>query len=393
MNGFEKNAFRAIRKSWGTYVGAACIIALGIFIYVSMIDTLKNLSGQVETYYEQSHQSAMDGYQAQLDQSQISQLMSSTPTEYLSGLEQELQSADAALQLAQTNWAAGSTMYGEGYLSKVDMEQAKAAYEQAKAEKEQAENRLAESRSRLNSLEQQGLTKADMNERFYESTLDQLRALLQSEQTAVNQLADQIADCEITADRDGIISSFAGKELSAVQAGQEVAIISGTSELVEAEAQVLTTVEPYIKTGDMVTVTQKLRGQELNYSGKITEVYDFANETTSALGLKEYRVTVKAVLDADGTETLKDGYGVDMNFTLYNGENCLVIPAGAAFRFQDQDYVYVVEGGRAVKRAVTLEYQSGTQAVVESGIEAGTILIENVDEQELHDGARVRAWN
>ena len=269
-------------------------------------------------------------------------------------------------------------------------EQAKAAYEQAKAEKEKAENRLSESRSRLNSLEQQGLTKTDLNERFYESTLDQLRALWQSEQTAVNQLADQIADCEITADRDGIISSFAGKELSAVQAGQEVAVISGTSELVEAEAQVLTTIAPYIRVGDPVTVTQKLRGQELSYSGKITEVYGFANQTTSALGLKEYRVTVKAVLETGDTEALKDGYGIDMNFTLYQGENCLVIPAGAVFHFQDQEYVYAVEGGRAVKRPVTLEYQSGTQAVVKEGIEKGTVLIENVDEKELYDGVRVR---
>ena len=55
MNYFERNAFRAIKKSWGTYAGAACIIALGIFVYVSMMDTLNNLRGQVEAYYEQSH--------------------------------------------------------------------------------------------------------------------------------------------------------------------------------------------------------------------------------------------------------------------------------------------------------------------------------------------------
>ena len=353
-------------------------------------DLIMKIDSRDLLYEQQLHQSALEGYEAQLSQSQISQLMSSTPTEYLSALEQELQSAAAALQLAQTKWEADSTLYGEGFLSKADMEQTEAAYEQAKADKEKAENRLSESRSRLSSLEKQGLTKADMDEQFYESTLDQLRALLQSEQTAVEQLADQIEDCVITADRDGIISSFAGRELSAVQAGQEVAVISGTSGLVEAEAQVLTTIEPYIKVGDQVTVTQKLRGQELSYDGKVTEVYDFANQTTSALGLKEYRVTVKAVLEAEGTEALKDGYGVDMSFMLYNGENCLVIPAGAVFHFQDQDYVYVVEDSRAVKRAVTLEYQSGTQAVVKSGIEKGTVLVENVDEKELYEGVRVR---
>lgn len=54
INLFEKNAFRSACKNWGTYVGAACIVALGVFIYVGIMDTLNNLEGQVQTYYEDS---------------------------------------------------------------------------------------------------------------------------------------------------------------------------------------------------------------------------------------------------------------------------------------------------------------------------------------------------
>lgn len=55
MKLYGKNAARSAKQSWGTYVGAACIIALGVFIYVSMMDTLDNLDGQVSVYYENSH--------------------------------------------------------------------------------------------------------------------------------------------------------------------------------------------------------------------------------------------------------------------------------------------------------------------------------------------------
>lgn len=54
MGHFRKNIFRAAFKNKGTYIGAVLIIALGIFVYVSMVDTLKNLQSQVEEYYEKN---------------------------------------------------------------------------------------------------------------------------------------------------------------------------------------------------------------------------------------------------------------------------------------------------------------------------------------------------
>lgn len=55
MKNFWKHVFRSSVHNLGTLIGAACIIALGIFIYVAMMDTLKNLQVQVEQYYQGSH--------------------------------------------------------------------------------------------------------------------------------------------------------------------------------------------------------------------------------------------------------------------------------------------------------------------------------------------------
>lgn len=54
MKQFQKNVLRLASQNKGSFLGAVFIIAIGIFVYVAMMDTLKNLKGQVEAYYEES---------------------------------------------------------------------------------------------------------------------------------------------------------------------------------------------------------------------------------------------------------------------------------------------------------------------------------------------------
>ena len=52
MKYFTLNVFRGSKKNLATYIGAVLIIALGIFICVSMLETVLNLSVQVNQYYK-----------------------------------------------------------------------------------------------------------------------------------------------------------------------------------------------------------------------------------------------------------------------------------------------------------------------------------------------------
>ena len=54
MKSFRKNVLRLALRNKGAIIGAMLIIGIGIFVYVSMIDTLRNLDDQVEAYYEES---------------------------------------------------------------------------------------------------------------------------------------------------------------------------------------------------------------------------------------------------------------------------------------------------------------------------------------------------
>ena len=54
MKAFQKNVFRLAKQNKGSFLGAVLIIAIGIFIYVAMMDTLENLKGQINYYYKES---------------------------------------------------------------------------------------------------------------------------------------------------------------------------------------------------------------------------------------------------------------------------------------------------------------------------------------------------
>lgn len=53
MDLFLRNVLRNAVKNKTAYLGAVCIIALGILIYVAMTDTLHNLQDKVDIYYEE----------------------------------------------------------------------------------------------------------------------------------------------------------------------------------------------------------------------------------------------------------------------------------------------------------------------------------------------------
>jgi HlyD family secretion protein len=110
----------------------------------------------------------------------------------------------------------------------------------------------------------------------------------------------------------------------------------------------------------------------------------------SALGVEEQRVNV--VLDfaepLDRVATLGDGYRVEAQIVVHRVEDALKVPVGALFREGDKWSVFVVEGGRAVKRAIKTSRRNGVEALVEEGLQKGeTVVVYPSD--ALGDGSRV----
>lgn len=355
-------------------------------------DVLVRIDTRDLQYQKDLKNSSIEGYLAKKEESNVSKVMATAPIEYINGLRQSAASAGAALNSAQTDYQAKQALFEAGAISNLELEASRTAYETARSAYDSANIRLNESSSYLESLKKEGLTEKDINKRFYESAEKQLDAAIAAEQTALAQLDRQIADCEVKAEQDGVVLSIAAKDISMVSAGQELAVIStNAQEGYTVESEVLTDAVSYLYIGEPVEVEFDLRGVKKTAAGKITEIYDFAEEGKSALGLKEYRVKVVARLDKSALEDniIKDGYGVSVKFSLYKKEAAVAVPAGAVFKDEEQDYVFKIIENRAVMSPVGIEYKSGTQAVVSEGLKEGERVITNSDNEDLEDGIKV----
>lgn len=167
--------------------------------------------------------------------------------------------------------------------------------------------------------------------------------------------------------------------------------MSGEGERI-METDVLTNVAPYLKSGDPVELILKMRGKNVSFMGHIRQVYDFARQGTSSLGLDEYRVHVVIDVDDNQEEEFSgaEGYGVNVKFCLFNRDGCIAVPSDAVYQTEGEYYVYRIEGNRARKQKVEVVYQSGTETVIGEGLKEGEKIIAQADEEGIFDGAKVR---
>ena len=353
-------------------------------------DVLIKISSRDLLYQKQLRQSSLDSYIAKKEESNIGKLMATSPMEYISGLKSSLDTAKAAYEAAQTDYSAKQALFEAQSVSLIELETSRANFENAKSNYETASKRLDESNKYLQTLKGEGLSEKDISEKFYESTKKQIEAAIESEKTAIAQLEHQIEDCEVKAEYDGIISKIPAKDISMAVAGQELAVIDTNNNEYRLECSVLTDVIPYLHVGDRMKAEFNLRGVKKSYNGKISEIYDFATEEKSPLGLNEYRVKLVAVLDNAEDDILKNGYGVDAIFTLYKNDNAIAVPIGAVFTEDELDYVFKIEDKKAKKTPVSISYKSSTQAVISEGLKEDDKVIINSDEEKLNDGSKVR---
>ncbi len=327
--------------------------------------------------------------EAELSRSSIGQMMTSSPAEYLESAKAAETAAKARYDAAKKVYEGDKVLAAEGLVSELDLATHKAEYEAAEAARKEAEARVAESTKKLSELNAAGISGESVNEQFYESEKKALEAAVDAKKTKVKQLEEDVSRCTVRAGRDGIVTALPVKEKTFIQAG-EVGAVLGSRGKMRAEADILTSAAPYIKKGSPVEAAINLRGEKELYKGTVAEVYDYASEGVSALGLSEYRVHVTADLEENEALAYRNGYGADLTFILYDEKDCLTVPAAAVFSTDGKDYIFRIEGGKAVQTEIQLLYQSGLTAVVGGGVSEGDEIVARRDASGLHDGVRVR---
>jgi HlyD family secretion protein len=127
-------------------------------------------------------------------------------------------------------------------------------------------------------------------------------------------------------------------------------------------------------------------GGEQPLTGRVRLVEPSGFTKVSALGVEEQRVWVIVDFDdpPERRKTLGDGYRVEVRIVVWEGKDVLKVPAGALFRHEGGQAVYVVEDGQAVLRPVRAGRGNGLETQIVSGLREGEQVI-------LHPSDKIKA--
>jgi HlyD family secretion protein len=288
-----------------------------------------------------------------------------------------------------------------------------AAQSSLKVAGENARSAAAESK-----LAEQELSRTESlaREKFVsQAAVDQVRARLQAGQ-ATRQAAEysvQVARHEVDAARAAlmrastlarggpaetikVIAPVAGHVLAVphesegvVQPGQALVEI-GNPQSLEVVVEVLSTAAVKIKEGARVLLDRW--GGEQTLEGRVRVVEPAGFTKVSALGVEEQRVRVIADITSPEAQwrQLGDGYRVEASFVLWQGDDLLLVPTSALFRYKDGWAIFVAKEGRAHQTPVKIGQRNGLNAQVLEGLKAGDQVIAHPDDK-IADGVKVKA--
>jgi len=226
--------------------------------------------------------------------------------------------------------------------------------------------------------------------------LETQKEVLYSERDALTsqtrQLREQKDDTHIYAPISGVVKLLQAEEDK--MASPETPLMhlyqkedQETRYLVETRVLTRDVLEVY--EGMPVRLLFERREEDLEFAGEVKEVYPYAEEDISPLGLEEERVKVTVLPDFPGDLQLRLGYRVDVEFITERQEDVLWVPLKALFNYRGEDALMVVEDDRARVREVSTGLESRQKVVIEEGISEGDLVILDPGGLDLEDGDRV----
>ncbi|MCC7346304.1 MAG: HlyD family efflux transporter periplasmic adaptor subunit, partial [Variibacter sp.] len=251
-------------------------------------------------------------------------------------------------------------------IAEAALARATAATERERAQVEQAQKELVRTRA----LAQRGATTAQALERAEtaarvadrdlraaefqrhaaEHEVAQARALLARYNTGAEGLPES---WNVTAPVAGVVLKVTQESETIVAPGAPIMEIGDPRDL-ELVVDVLSTDAVEMHPGAAVAVENW--GGPGTLRGRVRRVEPAAFTKISTLGVEEQRVNVLIDFVSPPAQwaALGDGYQMDARITVFTQENATIVPAGALFRRGEAWTVFVVEGGRAQARTVSL---------------------------------------
>ena len=191
-------------------------------------------------------------------------------------------------------------------------------------------------------------------------------------------------------------SPVAGRVLKVVQPSETTVALGapvlevGDISQLEIVTELLTTDAVQTRVGALARIERW--GSPGALEGRVRRIEPAAFTKVSALGIEEQRVNVIIDITSPPSswQALGDGYRVGVRIVTVDRPSVLRVPVSAVFPLPDEGMaVFVVVEGRARLVPVEIGGRNGTEAWVQSGIQAGAEVIV-YPPATLRDGARVK---
>ncbi len=173
---------------------------------------------------------------------------------------------------------------------------------------------------------------------------------------------------------DGVILRRLKESEAVVPTGEPLIEVGDVQDL-EIVSDLLSSAAVRVKPGQRVLIEQW--GGDHPIHGRVRLVEPSGFTKISALGVEEQRVNaIIDFVDPPGKRpNLGDGYRVEVRIIVWSTDDVLKVPTSSLFRRGNDWAVYVVQDGRAAVRTVQVGHQSGLEAEVTGGLQAGERII------------------
>lgn len=226
---------------------------------------------------------------------------------------------------------------------------------------------------------------ADSGVRSAQATVARLQHEWQSARARLANPSGPGRIVDVLAPVDGVVLKRLRRSESLVPAGEPLVEIGDPDQL-EIVADLLSTDAVRVPVGAPVSIEQW--GGSAALGGRLRLVEPSGFVKVSALGVEEQRVNVIIDIDDAAAGALGDGYRVEVRVVVWRGEDVLKVPSGTLFRRGTEWAAFVVDGGRARLRTVTIGQRNNEEVQVVGGLNAGdAILLHPPDTVE--DGTRL----
>lgn len=232
----------------------------------------------------------------------------------------------------------------------------------------------------------QDVRAAEFGLRVAEHELQQARALISRGDSARGGAT--VEPLAITSPVSGRILRVFQESARLVPAGFALMEVGDPTDL-EVRIEVLSRDGVAITPGARVLLEQWGGAQPLEARIRLVEPSAFTK--ISALGVEEQRVYAVAdfVDPAERRPTLGDSFRVEARIVIWENPSAVRAPAGALFQRGAEWQAFVVEGGRAVLRAVKVGRTNGIETEILAGLsENARVVVYPGD--KVRDGARVQ---